>query len=74
MFKSKRRKELEAIENELFLLKSKIDEIKHWCAYDSPEIGFAMAYLQGKTRHVGVSHFRDDLRNGRFTFYNYKEM
>lgn len=73
MFKSKRRKELEDKEKELFQLKTEIAEIKCWCAYDSPEIGFAMLRLQGKTKCIGVSHFRDDLRKGLFTFYNYKE-
>lgn len=73
MFKSKRRKELEDKEEELFHLKAQIDEIKHWCAYDSPEIGFAMLRLQKKTRHYSTSDFRDDLREGLFTFENYKE-
>ena len=42
MFKSKRRKELEARERELLWLQQKIDEMKWWCAADSPEIGHAM--------------------------------
>ena len=74
MFKTKRRKELEAKENELFQLKAQIDEIKVWCVADSPEIGFAMLRLQKKTIHFDTSGFREDLRKGLFTFDNYKEV
>lgn len=74
MFKTKRRKELEAKENELYILKSKIQELRQWCAENSGEIAFAALWLEGKTRHNSVSVFRDDLRKGLFTFGNYKEV
>lgn len=75
IFKSKRRKELEAKENELRSLKLEIDQMKHWCAADSPEIGFAMLHLENiKTKPQTVDHFRNKLRNGKYTFYNYKKL
>ena len=70
MFKTKRRKELERKEDELFALKSEIQDLKHWCAFDSPEIGFAMLHLQN--RRNSTSGFRDRLRKGEFTFTNFK--
>tara|TARA_R110000851_G_scaffold13719_1_gene46824 strand:- start:201 stop:431 length:231 start_codon:yes stop_codon:yes gene_type:complete len=72
MFRSKRRKELENKEEELWLLKLKIEETGHWCAYDSPDVGFAMEFLMDRPRQ-SVSSFRDKLRKGEFTFDNYKE-
>jgi len=74
MFKSKRRKELEAKELELHYLKVRIQEMKHWCAADSPEIGFAMLYLEGKDKDSGrVSEFRERIRDGKLTFDKYVE-
>jgi len=74
MFKTKRRKELEAKERELAFLKMKISEMETWCACDSPEIGFAMRYLAGLDKDAGfISNFRDRLRGGKLTFYKYKE-
>ena len=70
MFKSKRRKELERKEDELYILKSQIAEVRHWCAHDSPEIAFAMIHLQSPKE--SVSGFRDKLRRGEFTFEKYK--
>lgn len=73
MFKTKRRKELEDKEDELYILKSQIDEIQQWCSYDSPEIGFAMLRLKGETNNISTSHFREDLRKGIFTFEEYRK-
>ena len=70
MFKTKRRKELERKEDELYILKAQISDMRHWCAFDSPEIGFAMVHLQEPK--LSVSCFRDKLRAGQFTFTNYK--
>lgn len=72
MFKSKRRKELERKEDELYILKAQISDMRHWCAFDSPEIGFAMVHLQAPKN--SVSGFRDKLRSGEFTFENYKSI
>lgn len=74
MFKTRRRKELEAKERELAFLKMKISEMGTWCAYDSPEIGFAMLYLRGIDNDSGfISNFRNRLRDGNLTFDKYKE-
>ena len=74
MFKSKRRKELERKERELNILKLAIDELKVWCAADSPEIGFAMLHLEKLGTHPeGVDSFRRKLRSGQFTFEKFKE-
>jgi hypothetical protein len=73
MFKSNRRKQLEAKERELFILKQKIDEVKYWCAADSPEIGFAMIYLQTVNKMPeSINTFRSRLRGGLFTFEGFK--
>lgn len=73
IFKSKRRKELEAKERELFVLKMKIDELKHWCAADSPEIGFCMLHLQSMNHYPeSIDRFRSKLRGGLFTFKGFK--
>lgn len=72
MFKSKRRKELERKENELYRLKMEIEQLKHWCAEDSGEIAFAMLHLESlNDYHQSISSFRDDLRQGLHTFSNY---
>ena len=71
MFKTKRRKELELKEDELWHLKRKIDEMMHWCATDSPEIGFAALYL--RSTDVGISGFRQELRKGEYTKENFRE-
>lgn len=73
-FKSARVRCLEAKERELMILKLKIDEVKWWCASDSPEIGFSMLYLQGvNTNPESVSSFRDKLRKGVFTSEEFKK-
>ncbi len=71
MFKSKRRKELEKKEDELYRLKQNIQELKRWCAADSGEIAFAMLHLE-KPRQ-SVSCFRDLLRQGKYTFDAYRK-
>lgn len=71
MFKTKRRKKLEGKEEELRMLKLRISELKDWCAFDSPEIGFAM--LQLEHRQCDVSRFRERLRNGEYTFDSFKK-
>ena len=63
-------KKLTKVEGDKFWLESEIEQLKHWCAYDSPEIGFAMLHLQNPKNDV--SGFRDKLRNGEFTFTNFK--
>lgn len=70
MIKTDRRKELEQKEVELQRLKVIIDEMKNWCAFDSPEIGFAMLYLQN--RRCDISLFRERLRSGIYTFEEFK--
>lgn len=70
MFKSKRRKELEAKEDELYRLKRAIQDLKHWCAEDSGEIAFAMLHLE-KPR-TDINGFREKLRRGEYTFENYR--
>jgi len=73
IFKSKRTKALEAKERELFILKLKIDEVKNWCAADSPDIGFCMIYLQSvNKRPESIDEFRKKLRSGLFTFEGFK--
>lgn len=69
IFKSQRRKDLEDKAYELQRLKHSISDLKSWCAFDSPEIGCAMKYLQ-ESKDVGhsVSNFRSKLRAGEFTF------
>lgn len=72
MFKTKRTKELEACERELYILKMEIRQIADWCAADSPEIGFAMQRLMHNTECI--SAWRDKLRAGEFScFENYIE-
>lgn len=72
LFKSKRRKELEKKEAELQKLKLEIQELKHWCAEDSGEIAFAMLHLENRCQQV--DEFRKKLREGKFTFDNYKKV
>ncbi|MCH2040301.1 MAG: hypothetical protein MK185_06670 [Saccharospirillaceae bacterium] len=71
MFKSKRRKELEARERELLWLQQKIDEMKWWCAADSPEIGHAMLHLQDCRE--STSCFRNRLRLGHLDIEAFSE-
>lgn len=72
MFKSKARKELESNADKLWVLNQTIREIQQWCAYDSPEIAFAMqALLELDTKGLRVDAFRDKLRRGEFTFDNF---
>ena len=72
MFKTKRRKELEAAEKELYILKSEIREMMCWCANDSPEIGFAMKKLLREDPYPTDIHtWREKLRNKEFTWDNY---
>lgn len=71
MFKSKRRKEFEAKERELLRLRLKINEMKWWCAADSPEIGHAMLYLQ--ERRVDIDRFRERLRLGHLDIEAFSE-
>ena len=71
MFKTKRRKELEAKERELHFLKMEIRDLKTWCAEDSGEIAFAMLHLEN--RQKSVSCFRDLLRQGKYTFDEYRK-
>ena len=72
MFKTKRRKELERKEAELYRLKQEIQNLKHWCAADSGEIAFAMLHLE--KRMYSTSVFRDLLRQGRYTFDEYRKV
>ncbi len=72
MWKTKRRLELERKEEELIVLKARIQEMKHWCAADSGEIAFAM--LQLENTRIDISCFRDKLRKGEYTFANYKNL
>lgn len=51
---------------DLWWLECLIDQQRHWCAYDSPEIGFAM--LELKKRGNDISGFREKLRRGEMTF------
>lgn len=72
MFKTKRTKELEACERELYILKQEIRQIADWCAADSPEIGFAMQRLI--SNRESISSWRDKLRAGEFSYFdNYIE-
>lgn len=72
MFKTKRTKELEACERELYILKMEIRQIATWCAADSPEIGFAMQRLLHNTE--SISSWREKLRVGEFScFEKYKD-
>lgn len=65
-------RELKDKAHELSRLKCAITEVEHYCAYDSPPIGFAMLRLQRvETQPELISHFRDRLRAGRFTFSRY---
>lgn len=72
MFKTKRRKELERKEDELYLLKQSINEMRVWCAADSGEIAYAMLYLQNENRSW-IETFRGRLRQGLYTFENYRK-
>ena len=72
---SKRLKELENDSSMLFALKHKIDDVKNWCAYDSPAIGLAMIHLQDlylKKFTISVSTFRDKIRKG-ISFDDFKK-
>lgn len=72
MFKTSRRKELERKEAELHHLKSEIEQIKNWCAHDSPSVGFAMLRLQNLQQpHTSISAYREALRTGQHTFELY---
>ncbi|MEY8205003.1 MAG: hypothetical protein RPR40_07985 [Bermanella sp.] len=71
MLKSKRRKELEKKEHQLLKLELEINELKNWCAAESPDIGFAMLHLQCKK--TDTSGFRERMRRGEFTFQNFKK-
>lgn len=71
MFKTKRRKELERKEIEYERLKQKIMETKHWCVAVSPEIGFAMRYLE--ERKFNIDEFRDKLIDGKYTYEHYRD-
>lgn len=71
MFKSSRREELERKELELRNLKRVIWEIKSWCGSESPEIGFAMLFLEGSNETV--DGFRERLRRGEFTLEKFIE-
>jgi hypothetical protein len=73
MFKTKRRKELERKEMELWQLKIEIAEVKNWCAADSGEIGFAMLHLESPFK-LSISQFRDGLRKGKYTFAEFKKI
>ncbi len=72
MFKTKRIKELEAKERELYILKMEIQDLKTWCAEDSGEIAFAMLHLENKK--TSISGFRDLLRKGKYTFDEYRKV
>lgn len=72
MFKTKRRKELEAKEDELYRLKSAIADLKHWCAADSGEIAFAMLHLENPK--YSIDGFRGLLRQGKYTFDEYRKV
>lgn len=72
MFKSKRRKELEEKETELYRLRQNIQDMKHWCAADSGEIAFAMMHLDKPKQ--SLSCFRDELRKGLYTFEAYRKV
>lgn len=71
LLKSKRRKELETKEEELHRLRLEIQELKHWCAADSGEIAFAMLHLEKPK--LSVWQFRKALREGKYTFAEYKK-
>ena len=79
MFKTKRRRTLEQKELELYHLKQQIIQMRHWCAYDSPEIAFAMLRLESMydekspVRYEDIGTFRDNLRKGLYTFQNYSK-
>jgi hypothetical protein len=73
MFKTRRRKQLERKEDELWRLKHEIRELKAWCAADSGEIAFAMLQLENPYSQ-SVSQFRDGLRKGKYTFEEFKKI
>ncbi len=68
MFRSKRRKELEAKELELTKLKAQISEFKLKCHDIRPEIAFAMLHLEGiiKGDDKSVDMFRKRLAQGEY--------
>lgn len=73
MFKTNRRKELEAAERELYILKNEIREMMYWCAADSPEIGFAMRrFLREDYHPTDIYTWREKLRNKEFTWEKYR--
>lgn len=55
--------------SKMVFLKSRISEYKNWCAYDCPEIGFAMLSIEEDI--LDIDTFREKLRSGEFTFENY---
>jgi hypothetical protein len=74
VFKSKTRKKLEVKDDQLFRLKLEIDQLKKWCAYDSPEIGYAMMHLKNLVdKPQCISSFREKLRKGKYTWDNFKK-
>lgn len=74
MFKTNRRKELEAAERELYILKNEIREMMYWCAADSPEIGFAMRrLLREDSNYTDIHTWREKLRNKEFTWEKYRQ-
>lgn len=69
---AKRLKDLERKERKLHVTNRTILELMEWCAYDSPEIAFAMLFLIGQKRE-SVDRFRENLRQKMFTFENFKK-
>ncbi len=68
MFKSKRRKELEATELKYLSLLQEVRELQVWCAEDSGELAFAMEHLLNKRQSTCM--FRKNLRQGLYTKEN----
>lgn len=62
--------ELKAKETELEHLHRRMDELMHWCGYDSPEIGLAVLYLKRNDEYVDM--FRNRLRRG-LTFEDFQD-
>ncbi len=71
MFKSKRRKELEATELKYLSLLEEVNQLQLKCSDISPEIGHAMARLQGWEMHsmVSVDSFRKKLAQGELSVW-----
>lgn len=72
MFKTKRRKELEAKELELQLIHNRLNQLEWYLAYEKPEIGFACLYIKGKVKYPSADLFRTLLLTGRMTFEKYR--